>query len=192
MRLKVKDMDISSGGPLIALLNKNDAEKMDLHPRDRIKVIKKGKIETVVLNVGESDKAVREGYIGLYEEVLYSIKAKEGNTVEMIPVRKPLSIDFIKKKLDGFKLNKKEIDQIVWDIVHNKLSNTELTYFVSACYAHELDLRETTLLTKAMTSCGDILKLDAYPIMDKHCVGGVAGNRTTMIIVPILASAGVT
>ena len=96
MKLKVKDMDISSGGPLVALLNKKDAEKMDLHPRDRIKVIKKGKIETVVLNVGESDKAVREGYIGLYEEVLYSLKAKEGNIVEMIPARKPLSVDFIK------------------------------------------------------------------------------------------------
>ncbi len=192
MKLEVKDMDISSGGPLIAVLNEKDAEKMDLHKGDRVKVIKKGKVETVLLNIGESEKAVGQGRIGLYEEVLDSLKLKNGDKVEMIPARKPLSIEYIKKKMEGFRLTKKEIDQIVWDIVHNKLSDVELAYFVAACYSNELDIKETTLLTKAMTSYGDILKLNRYPVMDKHCVGGVAGNRTTMIIVPILAAAGVT
>lgn len=192
MRLKVKDMNISSGGALIAVLNKKDAKKMDLHSKDRVKIIKKGKIETVLLDIAQSEKAVREGEIGLYEEILKSIGLKGGDKVEIVPARKPLSIDYIKKKLDGFKLRKEEIDQIVWDIVHNKLSQVELTYFVAACYSNKLDLEETTLLTKAMTSHGDILKLRKYPIMDKHCVGGVAGNRTTMLIVPILAAAGVT
>jgi AMP phosphorylase len=192
MRLRVKDMDISSGGALVAVINEKDAEKMDLHSRDRVKIIKKGKIETVLLNISESKKVIGEGKIGLYEEVLKSLKLKNGEIVKIVPARKPLSIDYIKKKLDGFKLSKKEIDQIVWDIVHNKLRGVELTYFVAACYSNELDVKETTLLTKAMTSYGDILKLNRYPIMDKHCVGGVAGNRTTMIIVPILAAADVT
>ncbi len=192
MKLEVKDMDISSGGALVAVINEKDAELMDLHSRDRVKIIKKGKIETVLLNISESKKVVGEGKIGLYEEVLKSLKLKDKDIVKIIPARKPLSIDYIKKKLDGFKLTKKEIDQIVWDIVHNKLRGVELTYFVAACYSNELDIRETTLLTKAMTSYGDTLKLKRYPVMDKHCVGGVAGNRTTMIIVPILATAGVT
>ena len=109
-----------------------------------------------------------------------------------MPARKPLSIDFIKRKLDGFKLSEKEIDQIVWDIVHNKLTSVELTYFVAACYSNELDLEETTMLTNSMTRYGNILKLKRYPVMDKHSVGGVAGNRTTMIIVPIIAAAGLT
>ncbi len=192
MKLKVKDMDISSGGALIAVLNEKDADKMDLHKRDRVKIIRRGKIETVLLNIGESRKAVGQGKIGLYEEVLSSLGLKDGDTIDMIPARKPLSIEYIKKKLDGGRLSKKEIDQIVWDIVHNKLSEVEMTYFVAACYSNELDVRETTLLTKAMTSYGDILKLRRKIVMDKHCVGGVAGNRTTMIIVPILAAAGVS
>lgn len=192
MKLEVKDMDISSGGALIAVLNEKDAKKMDLHERDRVKIIKGSKVETVLLNISESKKSVGQGKIGLYEEVLDSLKLKGGNIVEIVPARKPLSIDYIKKKLDGFRLTKTEIDQIVWDIVHNKLSAVELAYFVAACYSNELDLRETTLLTKAMTSYGEILKLNMYPIMDKHCVGGIAGNRTTMVIVPILAAAGVT
>ena len=192
MKLKVKDMDISSGGALIAVLNEKDADKWDLHKRDRVKIISQGKIETVLLNLGESEKAIRQGRIGLYEEVLDSLGLKHGDEVEMVPSRKPLSIDYIKKKLDGFKLNKKEINQIVWDIVHNKLSEVELTYFVAACYSNELDVKETTLLTKAMSSYGDVLKLNKKVVMDKHCVGGVAGNRTTMIIVPILAAAGIS
>jgi len=191
MKLKVKDMDISSGGPLVAVLNTKDTEKMDLHKRDRIKIIKKGKVETVLLNISESEKVVGEGKIGLYEEVIDSLKLKDGDIVKMVPARKPLSIDYIKKKMDGFRLMKKEIDQIVWDIVHNKLNVVELTYFIAACYSNELDIRETTLLTKAMISHGDILRLNRYPVMDKHCVGGIAGNRTTMVIVPILAAANV-
>ncbi|MBW2989553.1 AMP phosphorylase [Candidatus Woesearchaeota archaeon] len=190
MKLEVKDMDISSGGPLVAVLNTKDAEKMDLHSGDRVKIIKNSRVETVLLNIGESRKAVGKGKIGLYEEVLKSIRLKDKDIVRMIPARKPASLDYIKKKLDGFKLTKKEIDQIVWDIVHNKLSEIELTYFVAACYSHELDIRETTLLTKAMASYGDTLDVGRYPIMDKHCIGGVAGNRTTMIIVPILAASG--
>ncbi len=191
MKLKVKDMDISSGGPLVAVLNGKDAKNMDLHSLDRIKILKGRKEETVVLSIGESKKAVPKGKIGLYEEVLDSLNLKRGDIVEMIPARKPLSIEYIKKKMDGLKLTKKEIDQIVWDIVHNKLSSIEITYFVAACYSKELDLEETIYLTKSMSSQGDILHIKRYPIMDKHCIGGVAGNRTTMIIVPILAAAGI-
>ena len=192
MLLKAKDMDIATGGALIAILNEKDADKLDLHALDRIKIKKKGKIETVLIDIAESKKAVPRGSIGVFEEVIDSLGLKDKEIVEVMPARKPLSIDYIKKKLDGLALNKKEIEQIVWDIVHNKLSDIELTYFVAACYSKELSMEETVLLTKAMASHGDALKLKRYPIMDKHCVGGVCGNRTTMIIVPIIAAAGLT
>lgn len=192
MKLTIKDMDISTGGTLVAIIRKDDAALLDLHKLDRVKIKKGNKIATVVLNIGTSYKPVPQGYIGIFDEVMEALKLKENEIVEIIPARKPLSIDFIKKKLDGLKLNKKEIEQIVWDIVHNKLSEIELTYFVAACYAHELDVNETTLLTKAMTHHGDILKLRRYPVMDKHCTGGTAGNRTTPIVVSIVAAAGLT
>ncbi|MBS3097534.1 AMP phosphorylase [Candidatus Woesearchaeota archaeon] len=192
MKLKVKDLDISTGGPLIAILNWKDSSELDLHYLDRIKIIKGKKIETVTIDIAQSKKMVSSGRIGLFEEVLQSLNLKDGDIIKIIPARKPTSIDYIKKKLDGFKLDKKEIEQIVWDIVNNKLSDIELTYFVAACYANELDLEETTILTNAMAKYGNTLKLKRYPIMDKHSVGGVAGNRTTMIIVPIIAAAGLT
>ena len=81
MKLQVKDMDISSGGALIAVINRKDAKKMDLHKRDRVKIIKGNKIETVLLNIGESERAVGKGKIGLYEEVLDSLNLKGGDSV---------------------------------------------------------------------------------------------------------------
>ena len=192
MKLKVKDMDIATGGPLVVILNQKDAMKYDIHHMDRIKVIKNKKIETVVVDIAESDNAVPEGFIGMYEEVLNSLKLKNSDMVSISLARKPLSIEFIKKKLDGKRLAKKEIDQIVWDIVHNKLSESELTYFVAACYTNLMTLGETLLLTKAMASHGAILKLNKYPVIDKHCIGGIPGNRTTMVLVPIIAAAGFT
>ena len=190
MKLKVKDVNIATGGPLVVILNRGDARKLDLHLMDRIKVKKGRKTETVVVNIAESKKAVRPGYIGVFEEVIDSLKLKHNDIVDISMARKPLSLEFIRKKLDGEKLNKKEIDQIVWDIAHNKLSSVELTYFVAACYTNVLTMKETLMLTKAIVRQGRTLKLKRYPIIDKHCIGGIAGNRTTMVLVPIIAAAG--
>lgn len=190
MKLKVKDMDISSGGPLVAVINRKDASMLDLHVMDRIKIKKGSKFETVVVDIAQSSKVVPKGTIGVFEEVLNSLKLKNNDKVEITIARKPLSIDYIKKKLDGQRLNKNEIDQIVWDIVHNKLSAVELTYFVAACYTNVMSIEETILLTKAMVKHGSVLSLNKYPVIDKHSIGGIPGNRTTMVVVPIIAAAG--
>jgi len=190
MKLKVKDIDIASGGPLIAVTNHEDAAMLDLHVMDRIKIKKGEKIETVVVDIAQSKKIVPKGRLGVFEEVINSLKLKNNDTVEISIARKPLSIDYIKKKLDGQKLTKKEIDQIVWDIVHNKLSAVELTYFVAACYTNVMSTEETILLTKAMVNHGEVLKLNKYPVIDKHSIGGIPGNRTTLVIVPVIAAAG--
>ncbi|MBL7054498.1 AMP phosphorylase [Candidatus Woesearchaeota archaeon] len=190
MKLKIRDMDVATGGPLVAILNKDDAQKLDLHVMDRIKIKKGKKTETVVVDIAASRKSVKPNYIGLFEEVIDSLKLKNNQIVDISIARKPLSLEFIRKKMDGKKLNKKEIDQIVWDIVNNKLSSIELTYFVAACYTNAMSTEETIILTKSIAYHGDTLKLDKYPIIDKHSIGGLAGNRTTLILVPIIAAAG--
>lgn len=190
MRLKIKNMHIATGGPLVAILNIKDAIKFDLHHMDRIKITKGKKIETVAVDIAESSRAVPQGSIGMFEEVVDSLKLKNNDKVYIELAKKPLSIEFIKKKLDGIKLTRKEIDQIVWDIVHNKLSTIELTYFVAASYTNVMSIDETIMLTKSMAKHGDTLNLKKYPIIDKHSIGGIPGNRTTMVLVPIIAAAG--
>ena len=192
MNLKAKHIHISSGGALVAVLNSIDAAKMDIHTLDRIKLFKGRRVETVTANITESDALVPEGHIGVFEEVSLALKLRDGDRMTIILARKPLSLAFIRRKLDRQRLTKKEIDQIVWDIVHNKLSDVELTYFVAACYTNALSMRETVLLTKAIASQGEILRWKKKPILDKHCIGGIPGNRTTMVLVPLMAAAGYT
>src|SRR3989344_8344354 len=190
MKLKTLNIGISSGGTLTCVMDGENAAKMDLHALDRVNIKKGKKIEAVVLQIAENHTILAPGRIGLFDEVVKSLGSKNNDIVEIIPARKPLSLEFIRKKMDGQKLSKKEIDQIVWDIVHNKLSQVELTYFVAACYANVMSMEETILLTKAMVDSGEVLKLKRYPVIDKHCIGGIPGNRTTMIVVPIIAAAG--
>ena len=173
MKLSVKDMDIATGDALIGILNEKDAKLMDFHPGDRIKVVRGAKSETVMLNISVGKQSVQKGSIGLFEEVLTSLQLNDRDQVEILPVRKPFSLDLIKKKLDRLPLSCSEIRQIVGDIVHNRLSSIELTYFVAACYMNELNKKETLCLTKEMAMHGDKLRLSRYPIMDKHCIGGV-------------------
>ena len=192
MKLKVKDMDIATGGILRAILNEEDARKFDLYPEDRI-LLKKGKITvTAVVDVAESKKAVPPGKVGLFEEVLDKLKAKPNDNLEILPQEKPRSIALIKKKMDKFTLTPKEIDYIVKDIVNGELTDIELAYFVGACYTRDMSMKEIVALTRSTVNNGGKLKFNKKIVIDKHCSGGVPGNRTTMILVPILAAAGLT
>lgn len=192
MRLTVKDMDIATGGVLVVVLHEVDARKLDLHPEDRVK-LKFGAAEVVAaIDIAESERAVPRGKIGCFEEVLAALNTKEGDVLELSPERKPESVAHIKAKLDGKQLTKAEIGRIVNDLVENKLTDTELTYFIAASYTHGLSINEIVELTKAMIATGDRLELGRRPLFDLHCTGGVPGNRTTLITVPIVVAAGLT
>lgn len=192
MHLKVKDINVATGGPLIAVLNYKDAQKLDLQGTDRI-LLKKGRKEIIVsINISESSKNIKPGTIGLFEEVLDVLKPKKGSKLTIKPTHTPKSIEFIRDKLDGKRLTKNEIDILVKDLIENDLTETELAYFVSACYHNELSQNETINFTRAVLESGKKLVLNKKIIADKHCLGGIPNNRTTMLITPILAAAGVT
>jgi AMP phosphorylase len=190
MELIVKDMDIATGDVQVVILNKKDAQEMDLHPMDRVVVKRNGKKTVAILDIAESKKAVPPGRIGLFEEVLDALGAKNGDKARIDIAEKPESVSYIKKKLDGQHLNAREIDSIVKDIVDNNLTDVELTSFVIASYTRGMNMKEVAMLTTAMAKTGDMLKFNKYPVVDVHSIGGVPGNRTTMLIVPLLVAAG--
>lgn len=192
MKIKVKDLGISSGGPFIAVINEQDASKLDLHPLDRIKIKNKRKEITAVVDISKHVKGLNKSYLGLFEEPFKALNLRNNNYVDISLEKKPISIDYIRKKLDNKKLSKNEINEIIKDIVNNKLTETELTYFVSACYINGLSDDETFYLTKSIVDNGKKLKLKKKVIVDKHSSGGIPNNRTTLIIVPIIAAAGLT
>jgi thymidine phosphorylase len=87
-------------------------------------------------------------------------------------------------------LSFEKIKSIINDITENKLSDTEITYFISACYPNKLSRKEIIYLAQAMVETGERINFNSKHVMDVHCIGGVPGNRTTMLIVPIIASYG--
>src|SRR3989344_262903 len=190
MNLSVKDVDLATGGVFIAILNEQDANKLDLHLSDRIK-ISKGRNSTVaVVDFAQSDRAVPPGKIGLFEEVLAKLNVKNDDSVTIDLEEKPKSLSYIKKKLDGKELNENEILAIIQDTVDKKLTDTELTFYVAANYVRGMDQKEIIYLTKAMINTSDVIRYNGGIILDMHCIGGVPGNRTTPIVVSILAAAG--
>ncbi|MFH1591280.1 MAG: AMP phosphorylase [archaeon] len=189
MRLSIKPIKISTGGPLIALMNDKDAEILDLHNGDRIEIFHKKKSLVIKIDITTSS-ILETGKLGLFEEAHKKLGGKTGDPVRIQLAEKPKSIAFIREKMNGHKLSYKKIRTIVQEITENKIDDVELTYFVAACHTRLLDNEETVNLTKAMIETGDRLHFPKNrPVIDKHCIGGVAGNRTTMILVPIVSAA---
>lgn len=189
MKLKVIDLDISSGSTPVAIMNESDARKLDAHFGDRISIRKGQKRAVAIIDVCPNKRIVPSGKIALFEEVISKLNCKPSDYIEISLEKKPDSVMMIKKKLDGAVLSDSEIRQIVSDIVENKLSDSEISYFIGACYIKPLTFQEIVSLTKAMVETGDTIAFEP-PVFDIHCIGGVAGNRTTPIVVPIVAEAG--
>ncbi len=187
-KFKVKKIDLATGGIKVAVINKEDAQDMDIHGMDRIQINVDGRNITAIVDL--TDTFVNPGYIGLFYEVYSKINVEDGEVVSVHPVEKPASVRYIRKKMDGVKLTKDEIFQIIQDLMDEKLSDVEASSFVAAAYMRGLDEDETIALTEAIVNSGETLHLKAKRVFDKHCIGGVPGNRTTMLIVPIVASAG--
>ncbi|MCX6777924.1 MAG: AMP phosphorylase [Candidatus Micrarchaeota archaeon] len=184
---KVQCFDMESGKNIV-VLNENDAKTEDIYLSDRVEVRHGRKSVTCIVDV--SDAMVKKGEVGVFSDVSRQLGLKCNDQVEILHVQRPVSLDYIKKKMDGFALTGGEYKTIVKETMANSLSEIELASFLTAMYVRDLTTEETVSLTDAMVSSGSVLKLGKHPVVDKHCSGGVAGNRTTMVMVPIIAAAG--
>ena len=187
--LKIKNLDIKTGQSNIALSNEDEAVRYGIRAGDKIRItwLKK----SIIAEANTTDKRVRAGQIGLYKDIWEKIKIPANAIVEVNFLERAKSIQAIKKRLLGKKISYQDFYQIFSDIANGILTRTETTYFVASSFMHEYTDQELYYMTKAMAETGDVLKFPGM-VVDKHSVGGLAGNRTTMIVIPILASLGLT
>jgi len=82
------------------------------------------------------------------------------------------------------------IFEIIHDVVNNSLSEAEIALFISAVHNNGMSMDETVHLIKAILESGNKFNLKYKLIADKHSIGGIAGNRTTPLVVSICAAAG--
>ena len=188
--LRPKKISIRVGNKFIVLMNQITAHNYDLHASDRVLLKNAGNEAIAILDI-TINHDLKDNEIGLYEETWNKLKVEKGDRrVSMMPMERPQSVFYIRKKLDGEKLSDEEIDAIVKDIVADRLSDVEMTYFVSGCYCGGLSDKETVALTKSVVKNGGHIKFTDKIVIDKHCIGGVPGNRSTMLAVPIMTSLG--
>lgn len=102
----------------------------------------------------------------------------------------PASAPSLRAKVFGQRLSEPDFLGLMRDTVDNRLSDIELAAFVTACAGERLDHEETIGLTRAMVAVGQQIDWGGGAVLDKHCVGGLPGNRTTPIVVAIVAAAG--
>lgn len=174
----------------IVMLNKEDAAELDLMPLERV-LLRYGKKECIAI-VNISKTTVKEGEILLSINVQNELCIKKPSIITALPASPPKSLDFIKKRLNGTELTKSEILSIIQDTVDNKLSDIELTAFVISLEHFPMSIDEATYLSQAMIKTSRRLKLGKGAIYDKHSIGGVPGDKTSILVVPIVASFGLT
>jgi len=132
---------------------------------------------------------VGAGEIGLGEQAFRRLGAAEGEEAGIAQAQPPSSLESVRRKIDGDSLNPAEIEAIVRDIACHRYSPMEIGAFLVAC-AGFMSTPETLAMTRAMIDVGSRLNWDSPLVVDKHCIGGIPGNRTSMIVVPIVAAHG--
>lgn len=118
------------------------------------------------------------------------LELKEGDSVTLSHVPVLRSASLVRAKIYGQRLDLSAMRAIVNDTVNGRLSELHLSAFVTACAGDRLDIEETVALTQAMVDAGERLSWPYDMVMDKHCVGGLPGNRTTPIVVAIATACG--
>jgi len=139
-----------------------------------------------------TDGILQAGEAGLSESAWKDLNAKKGDEISFSHVQPVTSMSSIRAKMYGKQLNNENLQNIINDIVKGEYSNIEIAAFITACAGDNLNIEEIIGLTKAMVVSGQRLSWNKKIVVDKHCVGGLPGNRTTPIVVAIVAAYGLT
>lgn len=127
--------------------------------------------------------------IGLPQPLFRRLGVQPGDLVQVAPARPPASLAAIRAKVDGLALDDSTLAAVARDLAAHRWSDMEVTAFLVAC-ARYMSPEETLGLTRGMLAAGSRLDWGDRLIVDKHCIGGIPGNRTTLIVAPIVAAHG--
>lgn len=187
MKLKSHLLDLEVGNKLIIALNHDDAKELGILLFDRVEIKTEGKKPFIA--IADIEKGIRKGEIGIYRGVNKYMGLKGEETIEIRPAEEPISVTYIKQRMKGRFLEPHEIREIIEDTVARRLSNIELAAFVSALEFYGLTKEEAVSMVKAMVATGDRINWGKKVVVDKHSVGGCPGDKTSLLVVPIIASA---
>lgn len=133
-----------------------------------------------------------QGEAGLSELAWHKLGIVEGARIAVSHPPPLQSFSDVRARIFGKRLDETQYAGIIADVASGRYSVIETAAFLTAGSAFPLDEAETTALTRVMVKAGQRLDWGVGPIVDKHCIGGLPGNRTTPIVVAIVAALGLT
>ena len=143
------------------------------------------------LNIIRSE-LLSTGEISLSESGIKALNVKGGDQLQVSHFHAIASLSYVRSKIYGNELTAEQLESIINDIVAGNYSNVHLSAFITACAGNRLNTNEIINLTKAMINSGQQINWNKEIVVDKHCIGGLPGNRTTPIVVSIVTAFGLT
>ena len=156
----------------------------------KVEVTANGRRIVAVLNVVDDEQIVSAAELGLSEEAFDHLGIEPGVQVVINHAEPPHSMDAVRHKIGGERIGLEAFRAIARDITQGRYSKMEIAAFLVAAAEPGLDREEVLYLTRAMVESGERLSWDETLVADKHCIGGIPGNRTSMLVVPIVAAHG--
>jgi thymidine phosphorylase len=189
--LSLKRVAINSFNENIAYLHKD----CDTYQVDDIKSITKVEIHGgtaplyAFLEIVDDDTIVARNQLGLNQSAFDELNLPEGANITLSLSESPHSLVSVQRKMAGNILSASEYNAIIKDIVSKRYSNMDIAAFLAVSGAF-MTAPEVLALTKALAG-DEMLRWDSENIVvDHHCLGGVPGNKTDIVIAAIVAAYG--
>ncbi len=137
----------------------------------------------------DSEDIVKNDELGLSETAFSAINLPEGSEVSMVPAPPPVSINSVQRKIKGGVLSAREYRAIVSDIAAQKYSKIEIAA-LQVANSSFLTPQEVLSMTEAIAEQQPVIKWNRDIVVDEVCIGGVPGNRVSLIVEAIVIGAG--
>lgn len=191
--LRIRRVPVDTGRENLAVVSRRSQA---LRPEvfqafSRVEIRGDGRSLLATLVISDADALIAPDEIGLGEPAFRRFGGVVGEAVTVRPAIPPASFDSVRAKIQGATLGEEQIREIVRDLVAHRYSDMEIAAFLIGS-ASFMSSDELLALTRAMADAGTRLAWPTADVVDKHCIGGIPGNRTSMIVVPIVAAHGLT
>ena len=189
-QLKIRRINLDTGRENVVVISRRSKalrpEVFRGFSRVELRSDSREMLATLILT---DDGMVGPDELGLAEPAFRRFAEPVGTSVMVTPAAPPESLDAVRAKIQGHAFGEADINAIVDDVIHYRYSDMEIAAFLIGS-ASFMTSGELLALSRAMAEAGTQLKWDRQIVVDKHCIGGIPGNRTSMVVVPIVAAHG--
>jgi thymidine phosphorylase len=191
--LKIRTVNLDTGRENVVVISRHSTA---LRPEvfrgfSRVELRRNSRVLLATLLITDDDALVGPDEIGLSEPAFRRFAEPAGSLVTVSPAAPPESLEAVRAKIRGRTMSASEVSAVVNDLTRYRYSDMEIAAFLISS-ASFMTSDELIALTGAMAQAGTQLKWASPIVVDKHCIGGIPGNRTSMIVVPIVAAHGLT